>query len=291
MWPRERRLILLWTTIPLLMGLVGCAAQGGRIPIGADPSTGIEVDQKSCEMHARIEAAEARRSGTEVAEGSVGSALFAGFRPELAVPTMGASILLAPFILVPLAVVAEADAASERRGKVAYTAFMDACLEPVLRQQTLGPEDPAVAQSLHRLAFRFDRSGGQYRDAAHKLQEAIASQVMVATPSRGFRDSCTISQGCDTTELTRRQTLNYNMTRYTTLAEIYMGKADSLYKRALAIREKVLGPENLDVAETLDDYAALLRKMNRGAEADGLNARAQAIRTKAQHKEQRDDEN
>jgi hypothetical protein len=61
-------------------------------------------------------------------------------------------------------------------------------------------------------------------------------------------------------------------------AAVMRTTAESLYRRALAIREKALGPDHLDVAATLNHYAALLRKMNRAAEADALDARAQAIR-------------
>ncbi|MDA2914481.1 tetratricopeptide repeat protein, partial [Acidobacteriia bacterium AH_259_A11_L15] len=53
-----------------------------------------------------------------------------------------------------------------------------------------------------------------------------------------------------------------------------------LYRRALAIFEQALGPEHPHVATTLESYAALLRKMNRDAEAEKMEARAQAIRAK-----------
>ncbi len=69
------------------------------------------------------------------------------------------------------------------------------------------------------------------------------------------------------------------------LAELYraQGKytqAEPLYRRALAIWEKTLGPEHPDVATDLENYAALLHKLNRAAEADKMKARAQAIRAK-----------
>ena len=48
--------------------------------------------------------------------------------------------------------------------------------------------------------------------------------------------------------------------------------------RALAIREKVLDPEHPDVAQSLENYAALLRKTGRGNEAAWIEARAKAIR-------------
>jgi hypothetical protein len=51
-----------------------------------------------------------------------------------------------------------------------------------------------------------------------------------------------------------------------------------LYKRSLAIWEKALGPEHPNVAICLENYAVLLNKMGRGAEAEPLEARARAIR-------------
>ena len=51
-----------------------------------------------------------------------------------------------------------------------------------------------------------------------------------------------------------------------------------MYQRALAIREKALGPEHPDVALSLENYAELLRKTDRNAEAEKLEERARAIR-------------
>ncbi len=55
-------------------------------------------------------------------------------------------------------------------------------------------------------------------------------------------------------------------------------------KRALAIRENSLGPQHSDVAESLENYAALLRKIGRDVEASEMEVRAKAIRAK--HAEQ-----
>ena len=51
--------------------------------------------------------------------------------------------------------------------------------------------------------------------------------------------------------------------------------------RALAIREKVLGPEHPDVATCLIYYAFLLRNTGRSNEAAPLEARARTIRAKS----------
>ncbi len=59
-----------------------------------------------------------------------------------------------------------------------------------------------------------------------------------------------------------------------------MPTAEPLYKRSLAIKEKALGSEHSDVAQNLENYATLLRKTNRDAEATRTEARATAIRAK-----------
>ncbi len=57
-------------------------------------------------------------------------------------------------------------------------------------------------------------------------------------------------------------------------------QAEPLYLRALAILEKALGPEHPNVASGLENYADLLQKTGRTAEADELEERARAIRAK-----------
>ncbi len=57
-------------------------------------------------------------------------------------------------------------------------------------------------------------------------------------------------------------------------------EAEPLYKRALAIVEKALGPEHPDLATSLENYAALLRKTGHATLATKMEARAKAIRAK-----------
>lgn len=59
------------------------------------------------------------------------------------------------------------------------------------------------------------------------------------------------------------------------------GDAEPLLARALAIREKLLGPDHPEVAASLNDSAVLYRKQGRYAEAEPLHARALAIFEKA----------
>ncbi len=56
--------------------------------------------------------------------------------------------------------------------------------------------------------------------------------------------------------------------------------AEPLYRRALAIGEKALGPEHPDVATSLENLGRLYRAQGKAAEAERLEARAKAIRAK-----------
>jgi tetratricopeptide (TPR) repeat protein len=58
-------------------------------------------------------------------------------------------------------------------------------------------------------------------------------------------------------------------------------EAEPLYKRALEIREKALGPDHPDVAQSLNGLAELYRAQGRYAEAEPLFKRALAIFEKA----------
>ena len=58
-------------------------------------------------------------------------------------------------------------------------------------------------------------------------------------------------------------------------------EAEPLYKRALAIMEKALGPEHPDVGAALNNLAELYRNQGRHAEAEPLYRRSRAIREKA----------
>ncbi len=55
-------------------------------------------------------------------------------------------------------------------------------------------------------------------------------------------------------------------------------QAEPLLQRALAIWEKTLGLEHPTVAQNLENYAALLRKLDRTAESEMMEVRAKAIR-------------
>ena len=55
-------------------------------------------------------------------------------------------------------------------------------------------------------------------------------------------------------------------------------EADTLYRRAVEIHEKINPLENLALAETLEHYATFLRRVNRAADAESQEFRARTIR-------------
>ncbi len=57
-------------------------------------------------------------------------------------------------------------------------------------------------------------------------------------------------------------------------------EAEPLYQRALAILEKALGPDHPDLVTGLENYARLLRKTDRKADAAKTEEYAKAIRAK-----------
>jgi len=76
------------------------------------------------------------------------------------------------------------------------------------------------------------------------------------------------------------------VTRLNNLALLYaqQGKyaeAEPLFKRALAIDEKALGPEHPDVAAIAERLALVLRKLGRKSEAKVYEKQAARIRAKA----------
>ena len=57
--------------------------------------------------------------------------------------------------------------------------------------------------------------------------------------------------------------------------------AEELYKRSLAIREKALGPDNLEVAASLNNLGELYQTQRKFEKAEPLLKRAYGIRAKA----------
>ena len=63
-------------------------------------------------------------------------------------------------------------------------------------------------------------------------------------------------------------------------------ESEAIFQRSLAIKEKVLGSDHLDLASTLENYAAVLKQTGQNQKAANLQKRASTIRTKSSAKNQ-----
>ncbi len=141
---------------------------------------------------------------------------------------------------------------------------------------------------------------GQYRDSANAYKQALAlrpddpaSKNNVAVSLRMAGELAEAERYA--TEAVERKGMVFGpyhpRTRITTLnlALIYqdqgkLAEAEQIFKQALLITERGLGPDNPEVASCLDFYAELLTKLERRAEAEEKRIRARAIR--ARHDQQ-----
>jgi CHAT domain-containing protein/Tfp pilus assembly protein PilF len=102
-------------------------------------------------------------------------------------------------------------------------------------------------------------------DVCAGILPASAQQNEILVPER---------QGVDEANKLRQQGLQfYQQGRY--------ADAEPLFRRSLAIREKALGPDHPDVAQSLNNLARLYREQGRYADAEPLYKRSLAIYEKA----------
>ena len=127
--------------------------------------------------------------------------------------------------------------------------------------QILGPEHPATATSLNDLATLY-YGQGRYAQVEPLLQRALAIREKTLGPEHP-----NLATGLNNLALLYDEQGKY-------------AQAVPLYQRALAIWEKALRPEHPQIATVLENYAALLHTLNRDAEADKMEAHAQALRAK-----------
>jgi serine/threonine protein kinase/Tfp pilus assembly protein PilF len=129
------------------------------------------------------------------------------------------------------------------------------------RIKTLGPEHPAVAETLSNLGTVVWRKGDFARAKALQEQALAIREKQLGPDSKEVASS-----------LHNLGTLNYTQGNYV--------EARRLLERSLAIREKVLGPEHEDVATTLNSLGAIAYKEGDFKRAEELWERTLAIREK-----------
>jgi tetratricopeptide (TPR) repeat protein len=186
--------------------------------------------------------------------------------------------------------------------------FSDA--EPLLRQTlsvregSLGPMHTEVAKNLDRLGVfytdqkRYEEAARVYERSLFIWMKGLGSEALELTDHYqklaevyAVLDRTTDAEPLVKLVLTTRE--SETVTSLNTLASIYSARdnffeAEPLYRLSLAILDKrgVLtarrpisgGNENLDLlADTAIDYAELLKKMKRKAEATRLEVRVRAL--------------
>ena len=259
----QQRRVLRWTAMSLLIGQVACAAAPASAKAGLATASWEAEARQRCEAYAKAEVA---TRGKPVAGRIVGAVVlapivfFVGAIGAAAGAPQALGLWVAPFEIA-----GEAPGNARHNRSVRQTAF-DACMEPERLTATLGPDHPDVARSLETLALGYVARG-------NRLQEQAAETTRNADQMRNidqrlFESRLSVATGQRARAAAARRA------------------AEPLYARALAIREKAFGPDNPEVAATLEAYALLLRTINRKHDADAMSVRAKAIRAREEARSQ-----
>jgi len=170
-----------------------------------------------------------------------------------------------------------------------------------IREKVLGPEHPAVANSLNELGmFFYQQTQPQYlngkrtiivdlfvrenmrpdfRSLDHdQILKILIMEKFVQAESL-LRRALTIREKILPQEHEEMAVSSHNLGEVLRAAGKY-GEAEPLLRRGLAIREKIRGPEDPRVADSSLELAELYRFQKRFAEAEPFYQRALAIREK-----------
>jgi hypothetical protein len=237
---RALRRLLTWTAVPLIVAQLGCAARGIGVA-SPRPSPISEDDRQLCEVAAQAEADGI--TGVDPGDGAM-MGLGLAVHPYMIVMTYGVSLMLAPVAVVAGATVKGLE--DRKLRKQAYTGAMNTCLDLVAREQA-PPQDDADRIERGRGLAAYYRSRAETSVAA-SVRNATRAPIGLATPEPGLRRYNEFPSR-PTVEETN-QTGNLAMT-YGAWSERDRAAALSLYRRALIVQERTLGPDHADVAETL----------------------------------------
>ena len=155
------------------------------------------------------------------------------------------------------------------------------CLQSIGEiKDALGEYD--LAESFYRrsLAIRERVLGMDHKSAAHslsRLAELLHQQGRYAKAELFYQRALVIQEGFAWTGNP------YEARTHFKLGELYhaqsqFGKAETHYRKSTTMREKTFGPEHPVLVKNLERHAALLRKMDREAEAVEMDRRARNIR-------------
>ena len=173
-----------------------------------------------------------------------------------------------------------------------------------ISEKALGPDHPSTATSLNNLALLYN-SQGLYSQAEPLYKRALAINEKALGPdhpdtatSLKIWHFCTAARG-STARPSRSTSVPWRSERkpwdritpippasLNNLALLYSSQglysqAEPLYKRALAISEKALGPDHPSTATSLNNLATLYNNQGLYSQAEPLYKRALAISEKA----------
>jgi TPR repeat protein/CHAT domain-containing protein len=137
----------------------------------------------------------------------------------------------------------------------------------------------AVAQEA--LGVRYFLGQGVARDAAEAAKWFRKAADQGNEEARKALAGLTSGSPADQQSPELAEALDLNRKALALEGQGHYAGVEPLYRQALAIREKTLGPDHLDVAVSLNNLAALYEDLGRYAEAEPFYQRALAIREKA----------
>src|SRR6516164_5056108 len=134
------------------------------------------------------------------------------------------------------------------------------------------PRCGITAETIHRNTPQgiYTRLGSEIGVPAMKIVKLIAALLIGFFLS--FQHSALAQSAKEASQLNNLAVELFNSGRYS--------EAEPIFKRALAIREKTIGPNHPDVAATLSYLASLYHKQGRYADAEPLFKRSLAIQEK-----------
>ncbi len=169
-----------------------------------------------------------------------------------------------------------------------------------IREKALGANHPDVGHVLNNLGIAYQAEGNYAERTGTPARPCHSGEDARRKPCRRGADlgnlaSLYLAQGkyADAETLGRRalamreKALGANDEQsLNNLGDIsrFQGKyaeAETLYRRALAMREKILGADHPDLAQSLNNIAVMYQVQGRYAEAEALYQRALAVREKA----------
>jgi tetratricopeptide (TPR) repeat protein/predicted Ser/Thr protein kinase len=173
-----------------------------------------------------------------------------------------------------------------------------------IREQTLGRDHPAVADSLHNLGSVFNTIGA-FEQAQQCQERALAIRERAFGPDhpviagsynnlaavqfslgayaeagRLFRRALAVAEAAHGPDHPAVADFASNVANAYYMSGDY-GSARPLYERAIAIQEKALGPEHPGLADPLNNFGNVLDATGDHAGAKAMYERALAIREKA----------